>query len=142
MNTLRQKGILLQSDSKELTISLHRPLNCADCAHTNNCSALACDTKIIKLPRPHNFIPQTGQELTLQITQGQSQLAIFLCFVVPLVLLISSLAIMLFALQQTENISALIALGILSVYYIILFLLKKRLNKIFTIQIIPEELGE
>ncbi len=76
-----------------------------------------------------------GEEVNVVARRSMGIMAVVLCYIVPLVVLVSVLA-MAIAFGLSEGVAALISLGATALYYAALGLLHKRVAKkiVFTIQ--------
>ena len=138
MQEIKRTGTIIKITPKAIYIKINHLRSCEGCSNISDCSVSRCKEKLIKLPKPKDFMPKCGEEIQLQITHKQNWLALFLSFMLPLICVISSLIIALKIYQQSENNSAIIALSVLALYYLILSLFKPKLNKIFSIGISPK----
>jgi len=75
-----------------------------------------------------------GEKVNVMARQSAGVMAVILCYVVPLVVLVTALAVAV-ALGCNEGVSAFVALGFTAIYYVILATFRKRISKrvIFTI---------
>ncbi len=90
---------------------------------------LAAPGKIIDISGRYNVKP--GDSVTVLMKQSMGYSALFLGYILPVILVLVTLAIMI-SMDAGELAAGLLSLSVLIPYYLILFLLKKRINEIFT----------
>ena len=75
-----------------------------------------------------------GEVVNVSARQSMGLIAVLLCYIVPLVVLVATLAVAV-ASGLSEGISAIIALGVTALYYLLLALLHKHISRrvVFTI---------
>ena len=135
MPDIEKTGIITQIKDQEICVRIQQTTSCHGCQHKANCALNHCQEKILTLPLPSNFKANIGQKVKLHLSATQSVWALSLGFAVPLGVLLLSLILSLKIFHQTESFSTMIALSSVAVYYILLFLLQKKTNKLFTISI-------
>jgi sigma-E factor negative regulatory protein RseC len=77
-----------------------------------------------------------GEEVTIVGTIGMGMNAVLWAYVVPLLLLIVALSLAI-CFIHSEPLSALIAVGVLFIYYLALYFNRNRLSKKFSFNIKP-----
>jgi sigma-E factor negative regulatory protein RseC len=90
--------------------------------------------KIISVPRQKDKKLSIGQEVKISMGLGQANKAVIFAYVIPVIILISMIFI-LNALKFDEGINALISIGSLIPYYLILFLFKDKFKQKFEYEI-------
>lgn len=69
-----------------------------------------------------------GEQVMVSVTRNMGLRAVFLAYVVPFLVLLASLLILLEA-GLSEAAAGLISLGILALYYIVLWLMRRRIER-------------
>ena len=90
--------------------------------------------KTITIPAPKDKNLSIGQEVKISIGLGQAKRAVVFAYVIPVIILISMIFI-LNALKIDEGINALISIGTLIPYYLILYLFKDKIKRKFMYEI-------
>jgi len=106
---------------------------CASCHAKGACTASDTSEKVVVITRSnHNFF--VGEIVKVLLRRSLGYKALFLGYILPLIVLIVSLIIFTIA-GINEGISGLLALLMLIPYYLILYLFKSSLAKRFTFEI-------
>jgi sigma-E factor negative regulatory protein RseC len=90
--------------------------------------------KVILIPRPRDKDLSIGQEVMVSMGLGQANKAVVFAYVIPTIILFS----MIFILNHfkiEEGINALISIGSLVPYYLILFLFRDKMKRKFEYEI-------
>ena len=90
--------------------------------------------KIITIAAPKDKDLSVGQEVEISIALGQANKAVIFAYVIPSIILISMIFI-LNGFKIDEGINALISIGSLIPYYLILFLFKDKIKRNFEYEI-------
>jgi sigma-E factor negative regulatory protein RseC len=101
---------------------------CAACKVASHCNAAESKVKIVDVYVHDTGNYQVGQEVVVWASKDVANRALLLGFGVPFLLLISVLMISLKVIGD-EGISALVALGSLVPYYLVLWLMKDRIQR-------------
>lgn len=110
-------------------VRVSRGDSCASCSAYKEChgKALKQEQRILEVARPSGWDLAEGQEVCLEASRGMGARAVMLGYGLPLVVVLSMLFLgKLFSLG--EPVMALLALLGLAFYFIILMLLRKRLD--------------
>ena len=110
---------------------------CASCHAKSACGA--ADTKLYevdaRIPQGESFV--VGEEVRVAVHNQQGYFAIFLGYVLPFLLLMVALVVT-NVLGASELVMALGMLGMLAVYYFVLYLLRSRVSRRFSFTISSE----
>lgn len=110
---------------------------CASCHAKSACGA--ADTKLYevdaRIPQGDSFA--VGEEVRVAVHNQQGYFAIFLGYVLPFLLLMLALVVT-NLLGASELVMALGMLGMLAVYYFVLYLLRSRVSRRFSFTISSE----
>ena len=90
--------------------------------------------KIINVPYPKNKDLSIGQEVKVSMGLGQANKAVIFAYVIPTIILFSMIFILNY-FKIEEGINALISIGSLIPYYLIIFLFKKKIKRKFEYEI-------
>ncbi len=102
---------------------------CASCHAKGACSSMDCAEKEIEVITHETFM--IGDKVKVSIRQTTGHLAVFLAYIAPFILLISSIAGLQF-LGISETTSALLGLCTLATYFLSFMLCKNWFKKRFT----------
>ena len=137
MATIRHSAEIIKIGTNELWVRLCREIACGNCPAHNNCSIKSGRAHTYKLPHAKANTFRLGQQIELEITPKDGFNAIFWAYLLPLVLMLSTLVLstLISGNEITGGISSII---ILVPYYIGLFLNQKYFQQKFNFKIIEK----
>ena len=119
-------------DSDSVTVSLSPGVSCSGCQAERSCGMTDKSTRIIKVKG--SFDLHTGEKVNVSIMKSQGYMALFLGYLLPLILVVATLIV--FSVQHAgELASGLASIGILIPYYIILWIFRRFIGKKFSFNI-------
>ncbi|MGL4364738.1 MAG: SoxR reducing system RseC family protein [Bacteroidales bacterium] len=127
-------GIVKEINLQGVLVQIERTVSCASCHAKDACSISDVENKTILLPHPSFQLFTVGEKVNVIMRKSQGFRAVFLAYVVPLILLVGCLLI-LFSLQLSDLIIGILALGIVALYYFALYFFRHQLSKEFTFAI-------
>jgi sigma-E factor negative regulatory protein RseC len=127
--TINHEGIVQKADDKSVIVSISATSACSGCHADGTCTLSGKEEKIIEVNG--NYSVKPGDNVTVVMKQSMGFKALFLGYVLPLIIVVLFLIIFL-SLNFSELVAGLAAMAILIPYYIILFFFRKRINKKFT----------
>ena len=107
---------------------------CAACKVASHCNAAESKVKIVDVFCCDTAKYETGQEVVVSASKDVANRALLLGFGLPFLLLVSVLMITL-RLTSEEGVAALVALGSLLPYYLLLWLLRDRIQQRISFQL-------
>ena len=129
---IEHMGVIKVIYPNRLLIQIEQVSACADCHAKSVCSIAGKADKIIEIP-----IEQKGFEINEQVViEGKSSmglLAVWYAFVLPLILMF--MALFFVKEYNSELYMIFVTLGVLSIYYMVLFICKKKLEHKFIFQV-------
>jgi len=128
-NIINHEGIVLSNDGNTVIISISSASACSGCNAEGSCNLSGQDEKIIEVHGKYNV--KSGEQVTILMKQSMGYLALFLGYLFPLIAVVIVLLAMI-SMKVPELFAGSLSLAILLPYYIVLFFLKKRINKKFT----------
>ena len=130
MSEIRHSGRIKKINEHQLEVEIQTGSACHGCAVRASCSLPDNAVRIIPVaPLPgKNY--RLGEQVTVVMGESQGWLAVFMAFILPLLLVLAVLFSSL-ALWHNETLSALLSLLILLPYYLILYRFRNRLQKRF-----------
>ncbi|MFH0895725.1 MAG: SoxR reducing system RseC family protein [Bacteroidota bacterium] len=121
--------MVVRSEGKKVFVRMDVKSACDACGSKHVCMSLGGGQKEMAIETEKQFL--TDDKVILTIEPKYGMLAVLLAFLVPFVLFISWLVIAITQLHFPEDISGLVAVGILVIYYVVLSLFNKKLkNKV------------
>ena len=107
---------------------------CASCKVAGHCNAAESKVKMVDVICANSTDYKAGQEVVVSASGDVANKALLLGFGVPFLLLVSVLVIVL-RLTSDEGVAALSAIGSLVPYYLLLWLLRDKIQKNISFQI-------
>ena len=131
---ISHEGIITRIDKDNVQIKILSKSACASCNIKGACNMSEMKEKIIDIPRPKDKNLSIGQEVKISMGLGQANKAVIFAYVIPVILLVGMIFI-LNALKFDEGINALISIGSLVPYYLVLYLFRNKLKRKFEYEI-------
>lgn len=131
--TIRHNGIVIATDGMWASVQIRQVAACAGCHARSLCQSSESKEKVVVVL---NTTPakEVGDPVVVEGQLSQTRLAVLLAYVVPLVLLVSSLA--LGVVYYNEATACLLALLTIALYYAVLRVFSQRISRKFTFRII------
>lgn len=130
--TIEHEGIVRKSDSNSVTVLISSVSACAGCHAEGYCSLSGKEDKIIDIKGDYSFTP--GDEVVVQMKKTMGYKAVFLGYILPLVLIVITL-ILLISFSVPEGLAGLLTLVMLLPYYLMLWIFRKRIDNNFSFTI-------
>jgi len=127
-NTISHKGIVQKSDNESVIVLITAESACKGCHAEGSCTLSGTEEKIVEVKG--SFDVKSGDTVTVMMKQSAGFNALFLGYLLPLLIVIT-LLILLAILKYSELASGLLAISSLLPYYLIIYLLRKRINDKF-----------
>lgn len=125
--TICHSGIIKTIDAQHIVVAILSQAACTSCHAKGACSAADIKEKEIEVTKwQGDFKP--GEQVEIISNESQGFRAVFLAYVLPLILMVAELFIVLHT-TNNEMIAALGALCILASYYFILYTFRQKLLK-------------
>ena len=131
---ISHEGIITKIDDNNVEVKILSKSACASCNIKGACNMSEMKEKVIVIPRPKDKDLSMGQEVTVSMGLGQANKAVIFAYVIPTIILFS----MMFILNHfkiEDGVNALISIGSLIPYYLILFLFKDKIKRKFEYEI-------
>jgi positive regulator of sigma E activity len=119
-------------DNGFVTVSLLPGVSCSGCLAERSCGISGNSERIIKVNG--SFDLQPGMKVEVSIKESQGYLALTIGYLVPLILVITTLVI-LSSIPIGELFSGLVSFGILIPYYIMLWFFRRTVGRKFSFTI-------
>ncbi|MBO5849117.1 MAG: SoxR reducing system RseC family protein [Bacteroidales bacterium] len=131
---ISHEGIITGIDDNNVQIKILSKSACASCNIKGACNMSEMKEKIISVPRPEDKNLSVGQVVKISMGLGQANRAVIFAYVIPVIILVGMIFI-LNALKFDEGINALISIGSLVPYYLVLYLFRNKLKRKFEYEI-------
>ena len=132
--TISHEGVITKITDNVLEIKIVAQSACAACHAKSACTMSDHAEKVLTVPKPEGQDFQLFQKVKVVMAVGQGNKAAVLAYLVPIILLLAALFICL-GLGVSEGLSALIGIGTLIPYYLVLYLFRDKLKKRFEYRI-------
>lgn len=134
----RREGIVRSVDHGKVVVRIQQQSACTGCHAKEFCCSTDCADRDITIQTDHTrFAP--GDAVIVEGRDSVGRLAVFLSFVVPIILLVGGLFVSLSVWSMAEGWAILVALSAVLVYYGLLRLCEPRLRRIMTFKITKAE---
>lgn len=128
--TVTHDGVVVEAKDRNVKVRIIAKSACADCHAKGVCTAADMDEKIIDAISPVDTRLHKGDTVRLVMEERLGWLAIFYGFFLPFLLMVTVL-IVVSALGGSEAESALMGLGSLAPYYLLLYVFRHKVEKDF-----------
>lgn len=126
-------GVIQSIKNGVISVVIPAESACVSCKVKGACGLSETSDKIIEISvNNHDF--QAGENVVVGIGRKSGFRALFLGYILPFVVLCSALIIT-FLVSRFEGLSAVISLGVLSVYYLILYRFRDAIARKFSFSI-------
>jgi sigma-E factor negative regulatory protein RseC len=127
--TVQHDGVVKEVDGNSVQVSIISHPACKGCHAEGLCGITGNQEKIIEVKGIYNVSP--GDPVTILMEQSTGFKAVFLSYVIPLVIILAGLFIGI-ALTESELTAGLISITLLLPYFFILYLFRRKINSSFT----------
>ena len=131
---IKHRGIVEKVDGSHIVVRIVQTSACAACSAKGLCNASESKEKQIDVYEV-NPSYRVGEEVMVCGTTSMGMRAVVLAFGVPLLILILAVGISMKVTDEDAMLSAGIALVSVIPYYIVIYLMKDKLNKTFSFTI-------
>jgi sigma-E factor negative regulatory protein RseC len=129
-------GIVKSLSYNSINVGIVVKAGCGSCQIKNSCSMVEKSDKELEIEcDPTQF--RVGQQVSVRLKTQQGMNAIFLGYVLPFLILFSTMLIS-STISNNEGTTGLLSLASVAVYYIVLYFFKNRIKKKFTYVVIPQ----
>ena len=136
--TIIHPGIIESINKDKLLVKILSQSACSSCHAKGACSVSEVEEKIIEVEGSGSSLWKPGQQVMVKMEQSLGLQAVFLGYLLPLMVLIVSVILFLFILDN-EGLAALLSILMLVPYYLALYLFRNRLRKKFRFRIEQSE---
>ncbi len=133
-NTVEHEAFVRKIERRHIIVDVLAKSACLSCQLKGLCSVADIEEKEVKIPINNPLDYEIGNKVIVYMEQNQALNAVWLAYVVPLLLVVAVL-VLLISLKIEEGIAALLALATLPLYYFIMYLLRKKIAKKFDFKV-------
>lgn len=134
-HTIEHVGIVQAISNSTATILITQQSACSSCHAKAACSAVDSAQKLVEA-QTNGQIFHEGQQVLVVGRSVVGLEAVFYAYIIPFILLLVTL-ILVFEYTHSELYAALLAIGSLLPFYLLLFLFKNKLSKKFSFSVQP-----
>jgi len=130
LDDIKHGGKISKISDDIIEVSILSMSACSSCHAKGMCSVSDMEEKIVEVQKPKDVDYQVGESVIVSMRKSSGNRAVMLGYFIPFLILVISIFI-LSEILNDEGMAALISLGLLVPYYIILFFRKEKLKKNF-----------
>ena len=127
-------GVVVGINDKDLDIEILSSSMCGSCGIKSACGMSEMQEKRVTVPKPADKEFIVGQPVKIIMNTSQGNKAALFAYFIPAFLLVAIIVI-LSNLSIKEWIAALVGIGVIAVYYLVLYFFKERLKSEFKYEI-------
>lgn len=127
-NLVEHKGIIIAIEDRRIDVSIVAESACGSCKVKNVCGMSEAEEKVVSVGVEHTQYFEVGEQVDVLISQGMGMKAVTAAYIVPFFILLGSLIILL-ETGAGEVVAGLTSLGLVMVYYLLLYLNRRRIEK-------------
>ena len=131
---IEHKGVVLSTEEGVVRVAINVSEACGGCSARKSCAMGQTTRREIEIFTAESGNYSIGEIVKVGAKQSLGIMAVVLCYIVPLVVLVATLAIAV-AMGLSEGVSAMVALGFTAIYYALLALMRNRISKRVTFTI-------
>ena len=132
---IRHRGVVDMIDGQTVVVRITQDAACGGCHAKDICHAAGSREKLVEVSGTDAGNLSVGQTVTVSGSESVGMKAVWIAFGLPLLLMFVVLLTAIL-LGGSEKTSALIAIGVLVPYYIVVYLFRERLKRVFQFRII------
>ena len=126
--TACNEGIVKFIDNESITVEIVVHSACSGCHAKSICLSSENKNQLVKAKNIHNETFQIGEKVSIYMKESLGKKAVIIGYVIPFIILLAALFISNYFFKN-ELFSAVFALGLVGIYYFIIWLLNRK-NKI------------
>ena len=127
-------GVVVGINGDDLDIEILSSSSCGSCGIKSACGMSEMQEKRITVPKPADKEFIVGQPVSIIMNASQGNKAALFAYFIPAFLLVAIIVI-LSNLSVKEWLAALIGIGVIAVYYLVLYFFRNKLRDNFTYEI-------
>ena len=127
-------GVVVGINDKDIDIEILSSSMCGSCGIKSACGMSEMQEKRVTVPKPEDRDFIVGQPVSIIMNVSQGNKAALFAYFIPAFLLVAIIVI-LSNLSVKEWIAALVGIGVIAVYYLVLYFFKEKLKSEFKYEI-------
>ena len=127
-------GVVVGINDKDIEIEILSSSMCGSCGIKSACGMSEMQEKRVAVPKPADKEFIVGQPVKIIMNASQGNKAALFAYFIPAFLLVAIIVI-LSNLSIKEWIAALVGIGVIAVYYLVLYFFRDKLRDNFTYEI-------
>ena len=127
-------GVVVGINDKDIDIEILSSSMCGSCGIKSACGMSEMQEKRVTVPKPADREFIVGQPVSIIMNTSQGNKAALFAYFIPAFLLVAIIVI-LSNLSIKEWIAALVGIGVIAVYYLVLYFFKEKLKSEFKYEI-------
>lgn len=127
-------GVVVGVNDKDLDIEILSSSMCGSCGIKSACGMSEMQEKRVTVPKPEDKEFIVGQPVSIIMNSSQGNKAALFAYFIPAFLLVAIIVI-LSNLSIKEWLSALVGIGVIAIYYLVLYFFKDKLRDEFKYEI-------
>ena len=127
-------GVVVGINDKDIEIEILSSSMCGSCGIKSACGMSEMQEKRVTVPKPEDRDFIVGQPVSITMNVSQGNKAALFAYFIPAFLLVAIIVI-LSNLSVKEWIAALVGIGVIAVYYLVLYFIKEKLKSEFKYEI-------
>ena len=131
---IKHQGIVEKVDGSYVTVRIVQTSACSSCSAKGLCNASESKEKLIDVYGVQDTC-RVGEEVTVCGTTSMGMRAVLLAFGLPVLILLSALFATMHITDGDALFSALVGMGAMIPYYLIIYMCKDKLDRTFSITI-------
>ena len=128
---VEQKGIVIKKQEDKVIVKIEQKSTYSSCHARGACTSLDKKDKEIEIKTKDTQNYNIGDEVIITISTKLGMKAVFIAFVLPLILLVIALFLSIKLFSLTQSLSALVSLLVVAAYYFFLYKQNLFLSKEF-----------
>lgn len=128
---VEQKGIVIKKQEDKVIVKIEQKSTCSSCHARGACTSLDKKDKEIEIKTKDVENYNIGDEVVITISTKLGMKAVFIAFVLPLILLVIAMFLSIKLFSLTQSLSALVSLLVVAAYYFFLYKQNLFLSKEF-----------
>ena len=127
-------GVVVGINDKDIEIEILSSSMCGSCGIKSACGMSEMQEKRVTVPKPADKEFIVGQPVKIVMNASQGNKAALFAYFIPAFLLVAIIVI-LSNLSIKEWLAALVGIGVIAIYYLVLYFFKNKLRDNFTYEI-------
>lgn len=127
-------GVVVGINDKDIEIEILSSSMCGSCGIKSACGMSEMQEKRVTVPKPADKEFIVGQPVKIVMNASQGNKAALFAYFIPAFLLVAIIVI-LSNLSIKEWLAALVGIGVIAVYYLVLYFFRNKLRDNFTYEI-------